>query len=193
MTALILGLLIFLGVHSVRIVAEPWRTRMLATRGEGAWKGLYSVASIVGFALIVWGYGAARQDPVALWAPVLWARHLASLLTLVAFVLLAAAYVPGNGIKARLHHPMVLGVKTWAFSHLLANHTLADLLLFGGFLVWAALSFRAARGRDRAAGTVYAPGSAARTAITVVVGLAAWAVFAFWAHGALIGVRPFGR
>ena len=193
MTALILGLLIFLGVHSVRIVAEPWRTRMLATRGEGAWKGLYSVASIVGFALIVWGYGAARQDPVALWAPVLWARHLASLLTLVAFVLLAAAYVPGNGIKARLHHPMVLGVKTWAFSHLLANHTLADLLLFGGFLVWAALSFRAARGRDRAAGTVYPPGSAARTAITIVVGLVAWAVFAFWAHGALIGIRPFGR
>jgi uncharacterized membrane protein len=151
------------------------------------------VASIVGFALIVWGYSAARQDPVALWAPVLWARHLASLLTLVAFVLLAAAYVPGNGIKAKLHHPMVLGVKTWAFSHLLANHTLADLLLFGGFLVWAALSFRAARGRDREAGTVYPPGSAARTAIAVVVGLFAWAVFAFWAHGALIGIRPFGR
>jgi uncharacterized membrane protein len=193
MTALILGLLIFLGMHSVRIVAEPWRTRMLAARGEGAWKGLYSVASLVGFALIVWGYGAARQDPVALWAPLLWARHLGSLLTLVAFVLLAAAYVPGNGIKARLHHPMVLGVKTWALAHLLANHTLADLLLFGGFLVWAALSFRAARGRDRAAGTMYPPGSAARTAVTVVVGVLAWAVFAFWAHGALIGVRPFGR
>jgi uncharacterized membrane protein len=193
MTALILGLLIFLGVHSVRIVAEPWRTRMLATRGEGTWKGLYSVLSVLGFALIVWGYGAARQQPVDLWAPMGWARHLASLLTLVAFVLLAAAYVPGNGIKARLHHPMVLGVKVWAFSHLLANHTLADLLLFGGFLLWAALSFRAARGRDRAAGTVYPPGSAARTAITVVIGLAAWALFAFWAHGALIGVRPFGR
>ena len=193
MTALILGLLIFLGIHSVRIVAEPWRTQMLATRGEGAWKGLYSVASLVGLALIVWGYGAARQDPVALWTPMLWTRHLASLLTLVAFVLLAAAYVPGNGIKARLHHPMVLGVKTWALAHLLANHTLADLLLFGGFLVWAALSFRAARGRDRAAGTVYPPGSASRTAITVVVGLLAWAVFAFWAHRALIGVPPFGR
>ncbi|MEN9629051.1 MAG: hypothetical protein RJA10_2278 [Pseudomonadota bacterium] len=193
MTALILGLLIFLGVHSVRIVAEPWRTRMLATRGEGAWKGLYSVVSIVGLALIVWGYGAARQDPVALWAPMPWARHGASLLTLAAFVLLAAAYVPGNGIKAKLHHPMVLAVKTWALAHLVANHTLADLLLFGGFLVWAALSFRAARGRDRAAGTTYRPGSAGRTAITIVIGLLAWAVFAFWAHGALIGVRPFGR
>jgi hypothetical protein len=122
-----------------------------------------------------------------------WTRHLASLLTLVAFVLLAAAYVPGNGIKAKLHHPMVLGVKVWALAHLLANHTLADLLLFGGFLVWAVLSFRAARARDRAAGTVYPPGTPARTAIAVVVGLVAWAVFAFWAHGAWIGVRPFGR
>ena len=193
MTALVLGLLIFLGVHSARIVAEPWRTRVLAGGGEGAWKGIYTVLSLVGFGLIIWGYGAARQDPVALWAPMAWTRHLASLLTLVAFVLLAAAYVPGNGIKSRLHHPMVLGVKTWAFAHLLANHTLADLLLFGGFLVWAALSFRAARARDRAAGTVYPAGSAARTAIAVVVGLVAWAVFAFWAHRAWIGVPPFGR
>ena len=193
MTALVLGLLIFLGVHSVRIVAEPWRTRMLASRGEGTWKGLYSVLSVVGFVLIIWGYGAARQDPVALWTPMTWARHLASLLTLLAFVLLAAAYVPGNGIKARLHHPMVLGVKVWALSHLLANHTLADLLLFGGFLVWAVASFRAARRRDAVAGTVYPAGSAGRTAIAVVLGLVAWAVFAFWAHGAWIGIRPFGR
>jgi uncharacterized membrane protein len=193
MTALVLGLLIFLGVHSVRIVAEPWRTRMLASRGEAAWKGFYSVLSVLGFALIIWGYGAARQDPVALWTPMLWARHLASLLTLLAFVLLAAAYVPGNGIKSRLHHPMVLGVKVWALAHLLANHTLADLLLFGGFLVWAVASFRAARQRDRLNGTVYPPGTAARTAIAVVLGLLAWAVFAFWAHGAWIGVRPFGR
>jgi len=129
---------------------------------------------------------------VALWTPQPWARHLASLLTVMAFVLLAAAYVPRNGIKARLHHPMVLGIKVWAFAHLLANHTLADLLLFGGFLGWAALSFRAARQRDRAAGTVYPAGSAAMTGLTVVLGLAAWAGFAFWAHAAWIGVRPFG-
>jgi uncharacterized membrane protein len=108
MTALILGLVIFLGVHSVRIVAEPWRTRMRARLGEGAWKGLYSLLSLLGFGLIVWGYGLARQQPVSLWAPMPWARHLASLLTLLAFVLLVAAYVPGNSIKARLHHPMTL-------------------------------------------------------------------------------------
>jgi uncharacterized membrane protein len=192
MTALILGLLLFLGAHSVRIVAEPWRTRTIARIGAGAWKGAYSVLSAVGLVLIVWGYGVARQDPVALWAPMLWARHLAGLLTLVAFVLLAAAYVPGNGIKAKLHHPMVLGVKVWALAHLLANHTLADLLLFGGFLLWAVLDYRAARRRDAADGTTYPPGSLARSGIAVVAGLAAWAFFAFWAHGAWFGVRPFG-
>jgi len=191
MTLLILGLLIFLGVHSVRIVAEPWRTRMRAQMGENGWKGVFLLLSVAGFVLIIWGYGLARQQPVILWAPMTWARHLASLLTLVSFVLLVAAYVPGNGIKSRLRHPMVLGVKTWALAHLLANNTLADLLLFGGFLVWAALSFRAARQRDRAAGVAGTGGSLAATAITVVVGAAAWAGFALWAHQAWIGVRPF--
>lgn len=193
MTVLIFGLILFLGVHSVRIVAEGWRSAQIARRGEGAWKGLYSVASIVGFGLILWGYGLARQEPVALWAPQLWARHLASLLMLLAFILLAAAYVPKNGIKSRVHHPMVLGVKLWALAHLLANHTLADLLLFGSFLLWAVLDFRAARARDRIGHVSYAPGTMAGTAVTLVAGVVAWAVFAFWAHGFLFGVTPFGR
>ncbi len=193
MWMLILGLILFLGVHSVRIVANDWRSRQIASRGEGPWKGLYSVVSLMGFVLIVWGYGQARLAPVPLWQPLpVGVKHLASLLTLVAFVLLAAAYVPRNGIKARVHHPMVLGVKTWALAHLLANHTLADLLLFGGFLVWAVFSFRAARARDRAQGTRYPAGSLGATLVTVAVGVVAWAAFAFWAHGAWIGVRPFG-
>lgn len=149
MTMLIWGLVLFLGVHSLRVFAEGWRTALRQRMGENAFKGVYSVVSIVGFALIVWGYAAARQQPLVLWVSPAWTRHLAALLTLPAFVLLVAAYVPGNAIKARLHHPMVIAVKVWAFAHLLANNTLADLLLFGGFLVWAALSFRAARGRDR--------------------------------------------
>ena len=191
MLVLILGLVLFLGTHSVRIFAEPWRTRTLARAGEARWKGVYAVVSLIGFVLLAWGYGLARQQPVLLWTPPVAMRHIAALLTLLSFVLLAAAYVPGNGLKAKLHHPMVLSVKVWAFAHLLANGALADVLLFGGFLVWAALSFRAARGRDRAAGVSYPPGRAGATAITVVVGTVAWAVFAFWAHGALIGVRPF--
>jgi uncharacterized membrane protein len=192
MTLLIAGLLLFLGAHSVRILAEGWRARIRARIGENPYKGLVSVLSLLGFALIIWGYGAARQEPVVLWATPLWTRHLAALLTLLAFVLLAGAYVPGNSIKARLHHPMVLGVKTWALAHLIANNTLADLLLFGGFLVWAVLDYRAARGRDRDAGAVYPPGTTGPTIAAVVAGSVAWAAFAFWAHGAWIGVRPFG-
>lgn len=192
MTQLILGLVLFLGAHSVRIYGDDWRTRMRARLGENGFKGLYSVLSLLGLVLIVRGYGDARLDPVALWTPMLWTRHLAALLVLVAFVLNFAAYVPGNQIKARLHHPMILGVKVWAFAHLLANHTLADLVLFGSFLVWAVLDYRAARQRDARAGTVYAPGRLSMTLVTVAVGVAGWAVFVFWLHGWLFGVRPFG-
>jgi uncharacterized membrane protein len=190
MTILVLGLLIFLGVHSVRIVADPWRTAMRARLGENGWKGVYSLLALAGFALLVWGYGQARQAPVVLWTPPVGMRHLAALLTVFAFVFLAAAYVPRNAIKARLHHPMLLGVKTWALAHLLANGTLADVLLFGAFLAWAVVCFISSRRRDCAAGTVYSPGTASGT--TVMAGLAAWAAFAFWLHGPLIGVRPFG-
>lgn len=193
MTVLILGLVLFLGVHSARVFAEPWRARTIASRGENAWKGLYSLVSLAGLVLIVWGFGLARAQPVLLWVPPVWTRHLASLLVLVSMVLLVAAYVPRNGIKARLHHPMVLGVKAWALAHLVSNQFLHEAVLFGAFLVWAVLSFRAARGRDRDAGRVYPPGSPAMTGVTVVVGLLAWAVFAFWAHRALFGVAPFGR
>lgn len=192
MTLLVIGLLLFLGTHSVRIVAEPWRSATRERIGALPWKGIYSLLSIAGFVAIVWGYGLARQQPVVLWEPPLAMRHIAALLTLVAFVLLAAAYVPGNAIKGRLGHPMAAGVKIWAFAHLLANGTLADALLFGAFLAWAVLSFRASRARDRAAGTRYAAGGLGATALAVVVGVLAWAGFAFWAHAAWIGVRPFG-
>ena len=192
MTLLILGLLLFLGVHSVRLFAESWRGGVRALLGEGAYKGLYTLASAAGLLLIVWGYGVARQQPVLLWLPPVWTRHLAALLMVPAFILLVAAYVPGNSIKAKLHHPMVLSVKVWALAHLLANGTLADVLLFGGFLVWAGLSFRAARQRDRAGQVRYPAGRMGPTLVTLAVGLAAWVGFAFWAHSVLIGVRPFG-
>ena len=192
MTLLIAGLLLFLGIHSVRIFGDGWRTQMRARLGENGYKGLYSLLSLAGFVLLIYGYGAARLEPTVLWASPVWTRHLAALLTLPAFVLLVAAYVPGNLFKSRLHHPMVLGVKAWALAHLLANNTLADLLLFGGFLAWAVLSFIAARKRDRAGQVVYAPGRLVPTLVTLAVGLVAWAGFAMWAHTAWIGVRPFG-
>ncbi len=187
MTALVLGLLLFLGAHSVRIVAPAWREAQIARFGRHAWRGLYSLASLAGFVLLVWGYGQARQQPVVLWTPPTGLRHLAAPLVLVAFILIAASQVGGNLIQARLQHPMLLGTKLWAFAHLLANNTLADLVLFGSFLVWAVLAFRSARRRGRVE-VVIKP---ARTAIAVLAGCALWAFFAFWAHAAWIGVRPF--
>ena len=190
MGMLILGLVLFLGVHSTRIVADGWRTAMMWRLGEKGWKGLYALLSLMGLVLVIWGFGLARQQPTALWSPPFFMRHVAWLLTLLAFVLLAAAYVPRNAIKARLHHPMVLGVMLWALAHLLANGNLAHAVLFGSFLVWAMLSFVAARERDRASRMIYPTGTAAGTAIAMGVGALAWAVFAFWAHGLLIGIRP---
>jgi uncharacterized membrane protein len=192
MTYLILGLIIFLGVHSVRFLADEWRTKTLSRIGEQTWKALYSVVSLIGLGLVVWGFGVARQQPVQLWVVPIGMRHLASLLTLVSFVLLAAAYVPGNSIKSRLQHPMVLAVMVWSIAHLLANGNVGHFVLFGSFLIWAIVDFIAALRRDHAARTPVNRGTAGATGITVAVGFVAWVVFALWLHGLLIGVRPFG-
>ncbi len=192
MTVFLTGLVLFLGVHSTRLWGEGWRAGMIARMGPLAWKGLYALASLAGLGLMVWGWGQVRLEPVVLWQTPVGLRHLASLLTLVAFVLVVAAYVPGNHLRARLGHPMVLGVKAWALAHLLANNTLADVLLFGGFLAWSVLLFIASRRRDRRDGVLRARGRAVATVLTVLIGVAAWALFAFKLHGAWIGVRPFG-
>lgn len=193
MTYLIIGLVLFLGVHSVRIVGEDWRARQLQARGEAVYKGVYSVFSLLGLVLIVYGFGVARETPVVLWTVPVALCHVAALLVLLAFVLLAAAYVPGNAIKARVHHPMVLGVKTWALAHLLTTGRLETTVLFGAFLLWTVLDFSAARKRDRLAGqAVSKPVSKAATVLTVGLGAGAYAVFAVLLHGLLIGIRPFG-
>jgi len=192
MAYLILGLVLFLGVHSVRIVADGWRTRTIARIGEGPWKGLYAVMAVVGFGLIIWGFSQARMTPTLLWSPPMGMRHLAWLLTWLAFVLLVAAYVPGNHFKAWVHHPMVLAVKAWALAHLLTNGNLAHVLLFGAFLAWAVLDFASARRRDRAGAVRYAPGRVVPTLVTLVVGTLAWAAFAMWLHGMWIGIRVMG-
>src|SRR5690349_16096970 len=132
----IIGLVLFLGIHTVSIVAPQWRDGQVARLGEGPWKGIYSVVSAIGLGLLIYGYGLARQNPVVLYSPPAALRHLALLVMLPVFPLLVAAYVPGR-IKAMAKHPMLLATKLWALAHLLANGTLADVLLFGGFLAWA--------------------------------------------------------
>jgi uncharacterized membrane protein len=211
MLLLVLGLVLFLGAHSLRIVAEGWRASTIASIGEKPWKGAYSLVSIAGFVLIVVGFSLARQQgPHLLWAaPPVWTRHLAALLTLFAFVLVTAAYVPGNAIKLAVRDPMVLGVAVWAFAHLLANNTEVDFVLFAPFAAWAVADYVAAQRRRTKAGAPAGPSSphgsaqakaaeragvakASSTIVTLVVGAIAWAVFAFWIHGWWIGVRPFG-
>ncbi len=192
MALLIIGLVLFLGAHSTRMLADQARTQTITRIGEMGWKGLITVASIAGFVLIVIGYGHARTYPLPLWTAPLWAYYLTIPLTLIAFILITAAYVPGNGIKAKVGHPMVAGVKTWAFAHLLANGNLADVLLFGSFLIWAVASFVTSRRRDRTNGTTYPAGTAARSGLTLVLGIVLWALFMMVLHVRWIGVSPLG-
>ena len=192
MLMLVVGLILFLGIHSTRIFADGWRSGTIARIGPLPWKGLYSVISLVGFVVLIWGFRAARQDTLVLWTSPAWMKHVTALLMVFAFILLVSAYIPRNSIKARLHHPMVLGVMLWAVAHLLTIGVASDLVLFGAFLLWAVLSFRAARQHDRENHTVYPPGNVIGTSVAVAVGLLAWSVFALLLHGPLIGVRPLG-
>jgi uncharacterized membrane protein len=192
MAYLILGLLIFLGVHSVRIVAEGWRTARIARSGEnglerhvltrlGNWSGIDRLG--------------LRPGPRGTGGLVVNAARGHGMLRLAD----PAGLHPAGGrlrsravrIKAAVGHPMVAGVKLWALAHLLANGSLADLLLFGAFLAWAVADFIAARRRDRAAGRTYPALGWPRDAAVPGIGIAAWAGFAFWGHAWLIGVGPF--
>ena len=188
MTLMILGLVLFLGTHSVRIFADDWRTKRIAAMGEGSWKAIYSVVAIAGFVLIAWGYGEARAAATVLYTPPVWMRHLAALLMLPVFPLLLATYLPGR-IKAAVKHPMLTATKAWALAHLLVNGNLADVLLFGGFLAWA-VADRVAVGKrvvQRKPMVMGAP-SRMNDVLAVVGGLALYAVFIFWAHQRFFGV-----
>lgn len=190
MWMLVLGLLIFLAVHSLRMFADDFRARMIARHGANTWRIVFSLVSIGGFVLIVWGFGLARQHPVLLYSPPLAMKHANSLFTLLAFVLVAAAYVPRNHIKAKLGHPMLAGIKLWAFGHLLATGFLHDAILFGAFLIWAIADFAVSRRRDRLNNVARPSGTISGDIATVAIGVAAWAVFAFWLHLRWIGVNP---
>jgi uncharacterized membrane protein len=189
MLVLVLGLILFLGLHSIRIVANDWRTRQIELNSN-RYKAIYSVLAIIGFVLIIWGFGLARQHPVVVYLPPLWLRHLNGLFMLIALILFAAARVPRNHIKAKFGHPQVLAVKTWSFGHLLATGMLHDLVLFVPFLVWSVVLFIASRRRDRQLGTVYPAGTIKGDVIAVVIGVVVWVLFAFWLHSLLFGVNP---
>ena len=200
MALLILGLVLFLGAHSTRIFADNWRQAVLERWGEKAYKGIYTLVSLVGFGLLIYGFDQVRWDSPALWTPPVWVKHVSALLMLLSLVLLACAHAPRNAIKAKLHHPMVLSVKVWALAHLLANPRVADLVLFGAFLLWSVLNFRAARKRDRlaaaageAAGTLVVPEvSMAATWRAIGIGVVVWSILLSHGHVWLFGVSPLG-
>lgn len=189
-TRLIIGLIVFLGVHSFSM-ARGWRASVVATIGEGPYKGIYSLLSLIGIIMISMGYGEYRAGGyISVWDPPVWTRHLALLLVWPAFVLVAAAYLPGR-IKRRLKHPMLAGVKIWAFAHLIANGDLGSILLFGSILAWAVVARISAKRRDVAAqhgAPAALPAGLRNDALAVAVGTVAYVVFLVWLHPFLIGV-----
>ena len=190
MSTLIVGLCIFLGTHSIAIVAPDWRASLRARLGEWAWKGVYALLSLIGLVLIVRGFAAARLAPVVLYVPPSWMRHVAFLFMLPVFPLLLAAYLPGR-IRDATKHPMLVAVKSWAFAHLLVNGRLADAVLFGAFLVWAVADRISLKRRAPQAPRIAPPGRW-NDWLAVVLGLGLYVFFVAWAHVRLFGVSPLG-
>lgn len=190
MTILVIGLLLFLGAHSVSIVNVAWRDAMAARLGVWTWKGIYALVAIPGLAMIIWGYGATRLDPIVLYVPPTWSRHLMLLLMVPVFPLFLSTYLPGR-IKNAARHPMLAATKLWAAAHLLVNGSLADVLLFGSFLVWAILD-RMSMNRREARPIPTAPPSSANDLIAVIGGLLIYAGFVAWVHQHFIGVPVIG-
>lgn len=188
MTILILGLVVFLGVHSARILAGPFRDAQIAANTR-RWKGLYSLISGAGFVLIILGWIKFRPMAPQLYDPPAWGRHAAMGLVWIAFILLAGSNGPVGRIKATVRHPMLLGVILWSSGHLLANGDQASVVLFGAFLAWAIIDLASALGRKEPAPVVTRP---IADLIAVAAGTALYALFVFFLHRVLFGVSPLG-
>jgi uncharacterized membrane protein len=183
-----LGLALFLGVHSVSIIAPYWRDRVALRMGPATWRSLYSLLSLAGLLLIIEGFAQARLSAPAWYVPAHWMHDLARVLMVPVFPLLLAAYFPGR-LQSMAKHPMLVGVKLWACAHLLANGSAADVLLFGSFLAWAVLD-RVSLKRRAPRPVRGAPASPWNDAIVVLAGLLVYVVFLKWAHLRLFGVSP---
>jgi uncharacterized membrane protein len=190
MGTLFAGLIIFLAIHSVAIVNDAWHRRMIERLGEWPWKALYSMIALAGLLLIIQGYGLARLEPVILYSPPAWLRHAAMLLLIPVFPLLLATYLPGR-IRQTTRHPMLAATNLWAFAHLLANGTLADVVLFGSFLAWAVADRISLKHRAEPSVPLL-PHSAGNDFIAVIAGLGLYVAFVLWLHAWLIGVAPLG-
>ncbi len=190
MAILVLGLLIFLGLHSTQIFAANGRSQAIARIGEGPWKGVYSLLSLVGFVMIVWGFSQARAAAPMMWAPPIWTRHIALLLMLFSMILLGAYGLKKSHIAVAVHHPMLWAVVIWSAAHLFANGSAADVVLFGAFLAWALLDLSSNYARDRANAAVYPAPNWGATAGAIAIGVVLWVVLLGGLHRWLFGVSP---
>lgn len=190
MELLIAGLVLFLGVHSTRILADGWRARMLARVGEKPWKLGYTVVSLLGFVLIVYGFGQARQAPEWVFVAPAWGRHLTMLAMWVSMILLAASHSPQSHYKAWLHHPMLWATLLWSATHLTVRHQKHDAVMFGAFAVWAAVCLVSSYARDARNGTTYGPPVLKKTLIATAAGTVLYLVFVFGLHKLLMGMSP---
>lgn len=191
MALLVLGIVIFLGMHLVRVVAPGLRTSVIDSRGKGTWMGLYTVVSLIGLGLIIYGFGEARMTTGMLYNPPVFLKHIALLLMLVAFICLAAGFLPAGRIAVALKHPQILSIKIWALAHLLANGETSSVILFGSFLAWAVIMRISMKRRQRAGEQVlpvFRSGSS--DILAIIIGVVAYGLFVWKLHEWLIGVAP---
>ncbi len=189
---MIIGLVVFIGTHLITTRREQ-RAALIARLGEGTYKVLYSVASIIGVVLIAYGYSRYRAAGwIDVWYPPAWTRHLTATLIWPAIIMFVAAYSPGR-IKATLKHPMLVGTKLWALAHLISNGDLGSIILFGSILAWAVVDRISLKRRTDAGGPPIPVGGVAKDVVAVVVGTLLYLALAFWFHPYVIGVPVFGR
>ncbi len=192
MTVLWAGLLVFLGVHALPI-RQTLKEKIEASLGDNVYKILFSLISVIGLVLIIYGYGIARDNPSEydpIYTPPTFLRHIALLLMLIAFISFVATYIPSK-IKQKLKNPMLISIKVWALAHLLANGNLADVILFGCFLVWAVIAVISAKKRQKQK-SVDVPQITPiyNDILVILLGTGIYILFALWLHERLIGVAP---
>lgn len=188
MTLYILGLAIFFGLHLYSALRSRAPEKDLRARfGEGPYMGLYSIISLIGFVMIIYGFGATRGAGV-LYVPPTWMAHTNLVLTIPAMILLVASQMPAGRIKKISKHPMLLAIKFWALGHLLANGELNSVLLFGSFLAYAIFDRIMVKRRGDNGPGPEATLNPVMDIISIVAGLGIWAAIAFWLHPILFGV-----
>ena len=183
MTLFVLGLAVFFSGHLWTALAREQRAALIKKVGAGPFKGMYSLVALAGFAMIVIGWRGA--DASAVYSPPAYLRHVTYLLVLIAFICLASAYLPKGKIAAAVKHPMLAGVKLWAFGHLLSNGEVRSILLFGSFLAFAVIDRIVVKRRNEPTPTA---GPFANDLIAIAVGAGAWAAVYFFLHRYIAGV-----